>query len=404
MNPSSSGWINKKLHLQRQGKNLLVGDEHVFYERLRKTGFLYGVSVNTLKKPENTSSQWTEMEKTKVNLFDALTYIHRTVMGGTDELLTNAIAFYNKLSPEESFFATAFRRKSPAEILEKIIQERVQTNEAFIQKNFSNLITNALLFIDVIAFKHFLISQIDPQEYLPKLESIIMNTVWLALTTKEEKGTYDKLLLNLFEKSLRYTKNPEKSIKNLDELAFSNFDTVLEKNYIYDLACLAVWDDEKVDPQEYAFLYKLGENLQLNATAITTSTRYVHIFIEEHREHISYLHYSNPVKHFYNQTIRTVRVLILRNKKRLILELSESKELVLLLGQSTLRELSKSEKKKVKTQLLDICKSIPSLAIFLLPGGGVLLPLLIKLIPELLPSAFNENRIEATDSKEKFRS
>ena len=83
------------------------------------------------------------------------------------------------------------------------------------------------------------------------------------------------------------------------------------------------------------------------------------------------------------------------------LELSESKELVVLLGQSTLRELTKGEKKKVKTQLLDICKSIPSLAIFLLPGGGVLLPLLIKLIPELLPSAFNENKIEHTDLRKK---
>ena len=72
-------------------------------------------------------------------------------------------------------------------------------------------------------------------------------------------------------------------------------------------------------------------------------------------------------------------------------ELAESKELMSLLAQSTLRDLNKDEKKKVKKQLLDICKSIPSLTIFLLPGGGLLLPLLIKFIPQLLPSAFNEN-------------
>ena len=46
---------------------------------------------------------------------------------------------------------------------------------------------------------------------------------------------------------------------------------------------------------------------------------------------------------------------------------------------------------KVKKQLLDICKSVPSLTIFLLPGGSLLLPLLIKFIPQILPSAFNEN-------------
>ena len=62
-----------------------------------------------------------------------------------------------------------------------------------------------------------------------------------------------------------------------------------------------------------------------------------------------------------------------------------------LLAKSTRKELDKEEKKKVKTQLLDICKTVPSLTIFLLPGGSLLLPILIKFIPKLLPSAFNEN-------------
>ena len=72
-------------------------------------------------------------------------------------------------------------------------------------------------------------------------------------------------------------------------------------------------------------------------------------------------------------------------------EIKESGELMQLLAQSTTKDLSKEEKKKVKKQLLDICKTIPSLTIFLLPGGGLLLPILIKFIPQLLPSAFNEN-------------
>jgi hypothetical protein len=69
----------------------------------------------------------------------------------------------------------------------------------------------------------------------------------------------------------------------------------------------------------------------------------------------------------------------------------QSKELVYLISQSTKRELNAEEKAKVKAQLYDIFKSIPSLAIFALPGGGVLLPIIIKFIPQLLPSAFNEN-------------
>ena len=86
--------------------------------------------------------------------------------------------------------------------------------------------------------------------------------------------------------------------------------------------------------------------------------------------------------------------LITRNSKRLYQELKDSKELMVLLTQSTVRDLNAEEQKKVHEQLLDIFKSIPSLAIFLLPGGAILLPLVIKVIPKLLPSAFDENRLE----------
>ena len=97
---------------------------------------------------------------------------------------------------------------------------------------------------------------------------------------------------------------------------------------------------------------------------------------------------------FYNNSSKMVNKLITRNSKRLYQELKDSKELMVLLSQSTMRDLSSEEQKKVQEQLLDIFKSIPSLAIFLLPGGALLLPLVVKFIPKLLPSAFDENRIE----------
>ena len=114
-------------------------------------------------------------------------------------------------------------------------------------------------------------------------------------------------------------------------------------------------------------------------------------YIKTYKNQIPYFNYSNPVKHFYEQSNKSVTKLITRNGKRLIKELRESKELVQLLAKSTITDLDKEEKKKVKRQLLDICKTIPSLTIFLLPGGSLLLPILIKYIPQLLPSAFNEN-------------
>ncbi|MGK0414666.1 MAG: hypothetical protein ACJA1B_002894 [Polaribacter sp.] len=89
-------------------------------------------------------------------------------------------------------------------------------------------------------------------------------------------------------------------------------------------------------------------------------------------------------------TVEEIKVLLRRNKLRLYQELSQSKEAMYLIRKAARTNLTPEEKEKIKIQLLDICKAIPSLAVFLLPGGALLLPLLIKLIPDILPSAFKE--------------
>jgi hypothetical protein len=91
------------------------------------------------------------------------------------------------------------------------------------------------------------------------------------------------------------------------------------------------------------------------------------------------------------QTVDEIKLLLQRNKVRLYQELRQSKEAMYLVKKATHSSLSTDEKEKIKVQLLDICKTIPALAVFLLPGGALLLPLLIKLIPDILPSAFRDN-------------
>ena len=90
------------------------------------------------------------------------------------------------------------------------------------------------------------------------------------------------------------------------------------------------------------------------------------------------------------QAVEEIKVLLHKNKMRLRQELFQSKEAIYLIKKSINSELSAIEKQKIKVQLLDICKSIPALAVFLLPGGALLLPLLIKLIPDILPSSFRD--------------
>ena len=99
-------------------------------------------------------------------------------------------------------------------------------------------------------------------------------------------------------------------------------------------------------------------------------------------------------------TVQEIKESLQKNKKRLAKELQESKELVVLLKKSTYNKLSEEEKGKVKEQLLDICKGIPAFAVFMLPGGALLLPLLIKFIPDILPSSFREDSDEIEGKEE----
>ena len=153
---------------------------------------------------------------------------------------------------------------------------------------------------------------------------------------------------------------------------------------------MTLLSDGVVNENEQVFLTEFALKLGLNKNFQNSGYELVE-FINKYKSNLPFYNLNHPVKQFYTNTQDNIAKLVSRNKTRLLKELSESKELVKLLGKSTQNELSFEEKKKVKKQLLDICKSIPSLTIFLLPGGGLLLPILIKFIPQLLPSAFNEN-------------
>ena len=110
--------------------------------------------------------------------------------------------------------------------------------------------------------------------------------------------------------------------------------------------------------------------------------------------HVTFLSDSSKYDKVYSSlTVRWTKV-ISRNKDKLSLEMRESKELVKLIKKSRNEELSKEEKEAVKTQFKDLARSIPALTIFMLPGGAILLPIILKLIPDLIPSAFKENEID----------
>lgn len=394
INPSAHGWIDKFFAEQKHLQLPVVPYSREFYKKTRETGFIYGHVVSFDTPMPIDSKGWISEEFSKVALLNTLYGVYGLVSheSSPKDFIAKTISFYEEMHPKGFNLLDKMLPENAASInLEKIIGERVQTNEGIIGKNFSHILTNALLFMDVLAFRQYLLNDEIPYNYLKKLEETIVSIVTLALNTKSKKSHYDDLLIKLFESSVRYTKFSQINVQNLEMLGLDYYTSELEKLYLIDMAGMALWNDENMEKNEASFLYELAKIMNIPENFVTESITATDEFIHKYKKQIPYFNYSNPVKHFYEQTTQNVMVLITRNKSRLAKELANNGDLVLLLTHSTHRHLDPKEKKKVKKQLLEICKTIPSLTIFLLPGGSLLLPILIKFIPKLLPSTFNEN-------------
>ena len=390
MNPSARGWIAKLLNILSNDQELLNQSEESFYKNLRATGFIYGNNKNTIADFID-SRQLSDDEICKINLFLSLYFTHENSNSNTP-FLESIINFYNNINVHKfSFFNFIFNSKKDYFLLEKILHKRIQIDDNILIKNFNYFVINALLYVDILAYKEFLFHNSISLSYIRNLEASIEKNVLEVLNSKINKTTYDQSLITLLKLSMRFQNNTHISQKG----AVKNIVTKNEKWYLFDIACMATWSDKVIDKKERHFLFELGNKLHLPKTTTTYSINSVNTFYTVNKNNIDLLSSRNIVENFYTNSSKLVNKLVSRNKTRLQKEFRQSKELMILLSQSTVRDLTQDETKRLQKQLLDIIKTIPSLAIFLLPGGALLLPLFIKIIPKLLPSAFDDNRIES---------
>jgi alpha-D-ribose 1-methylphosphonate 5-triphosphate synthase subunit PhnH len=97
------------------------------------------------------------------------------------------------------------------------------------------------------------------------------------------------------------------------------------------------------------------------------------------------------IKSMGSSTISATKKFFLNLKQ----ELGETKEGAVILGKMAMgKELSPEESDALKTQIKDLAKGIPLLALIALPGGGIATVALVKLAKkfgvDLLPTSFKE--------------
>ena len=313
INPSINGWIEK--FFVENDLNFIdySNDYNTFYSDIRQSGFIYGhvVSLN-LKTPIDLKGL-SHDEVTKIALLNSMFSIYRIVKQNKnkEDFITQINLFYKKIQHENyNFLNKLLPSGSQVSILESNLNDRIQTNNNIISKNFSHIITNALLFLDVLAFHEYLFKKDLSTKYLKEFELNCIKVVSLAFSIKKVKSNYDELLIKLFENSLRYTKFKSVGNLQLETIPLEKYDFEIEKLYLLDLAQMALWSDELLEIDENIFLNKLALKLNVPLNNLIESTTTINIFIKEYKNEIPFFNYSNPVKHFYDQTNNTVTKLL----------------------------------------------------------------------------------------------
>ncbi|MGA1598519.1 MAG: LETM1 domain-containing protein [bacterium] len=114
-------------------------------------------------------------------------------------------------------------------------------------------------------------------------------------------------------------------------------------------------------------------------------------FFSRYASRFTFLHNNPAVRQMQEYVEENVIKVVKLNLGRIIREIQETRELYDLLIKAGTTPLTEEERRRVNEQIKDILKAIPALALFALPGGSLLLPVVIKLLPfNILPSSFQE--------------
>ncbi len=420
LSPGARGWINKYFDLAEKEvfslkkKRPRAFDEayylHLLYAR---SGIVFGYPDELIFANQLDSTSWTTDEKLKLLLFEAHILIFQQKYGSVlkrrNQFLDSLVQFYSThRSKGLRRYLRFLSSRSREHLLERILGERIYVSAHMENWLYFHAVTNVLCFTDVILYQSF-VNDSDSRalDKFPEVAESALTAYRLAAVADGNIEGRERELFRVFLLSANFSRGLRKTVqkrlsgkKRLEDLVLPEKDTWLHRRFLLDISVLTIFFSHEAVPEELEYLDRLMRHLELPERELEESIVMVENFVLRNASRAEFLQDASSLEKVYSGLTRRWIKILSRNKDKLAAELRESKELVFLIKKSTTQDLSKEEKEKVRTQFLDIVKSMPTLAIFMLPGGAVLLPIVLKIIPDLIPSAFRENEISDKDTKD----
>ena len=411
----SKKWIDKYVELVKNDEiNLSIkrppelSKEEYLHTTLFKTGIVFGYPSHLLFCPDEFRKDWTSDEQLKILLFESLFFVYQVERGESlDELFIETLHdFYEQYRDQSSLnvFKLFFKDSKQTQV-ENILHRRVHIKKTLTNQFWVNYLNNSLVFLDVLAFRDYLVNEKLLEDTYIDFLMATLNTVGAASLADGNVDSAEQTLIDVFVSSANVDEPKIKNFKakleegsiKLEDIDLPDEDDLLYKHFLIDMAVLTVHSDLSALDDEIIFLYELCNYLAVDTEQLHRALILIEGFVIENNHKVNFLSEQSSYEQLYsNFSQRWVKILG-RNKDKFIEELHESKELIALVNKSLSQELTPHEKEKVKAQFRDLVKSMPAIAIFMLPGGMLLLPIILKIVPNLIPSAFKGNEISKDD-------
>tara|TARA_B110000037_G_scaffold58902_1_gene71964 strand:- start:104993 stop:106267 length:1275 start_codon:yes stop_codon:yes gene_type:complete len=421
MNPSKPGWIKKYFSLldnysdslNKYSGTMLSADE-LFYGFLQPTGIMYGFPTSLLFLNDNLIADLSSEEAFKILLIEGLVLTDHLRKGSFDlesleKSLEEFVAFYEETQIEKAKKGWLnFKDLTVYEKLESIIAQRVDIKTRFTHKLWTTYLYNSLIFHDLILYNEYQ-NGANPKDLIvtrSRVELDVIKIIALAANADGELAEEEEAIFEVFmaSASLNREAREEASLywdgkRSLDSMELDYERSWILNRYLMEIAVLTVWSDRLVVDSEREFLKALTLKLGLGEDERDKSFLAIQAFVMNNYETIPFLQGKKDAELLMEGAAERWKNILGRNKEQLAAELKESKELMALIRKSTTDDLTKEEKEKARTQLKDLARTIPSLTLFMLPGGALLMPLVLKIIPDLVPTAFRSNQIEEEEEE-----
>ena len=426
MNPSGKGWLNKYLEFRAGSFDnnfrgnffndlLKIPTDQFFYKNFQPTGLMYGYPLQVPDPMVAEMKQWSQKDKMKVIAAEG--FIRSGIIyaeGDPEKILSSESEISYLLEGLSEFYRGVYHDifrgprwmsvklfKNKLALTEKMLTERMKPKSTSMWAGFFE---NSLLFLDVYYFGHWhagtekIISEENIRKENDKIRFAILQIIAAAANADQSIEKEEKKIFNFFVQSAGLPPKLEKDAylllkagHTIEKLDLPDIDHWIIRKYMLELAILTTYSDKVMDEQEHQFLIRLAEKLGIPREELEQSILAIESFVVSNWSEVHFLQRKHSLHMVSNRFRKNVGQVISVNKDRIATEIRESKELVYLLNKSRKTALTPEEKEKVRIQLIDILKTIPTFVIIALPFSFLTLPVLLSLLPKnAFPSAFQD--------------